>query len=139
MLRHLHDKPQAPERIVVLGAAGFVGGAVTRRLTATGVPVLALSRHDLDLTAAGAAEKLATLIRPGDAVLAAAALSPCKTVAMLVENMKMVQAMIAALSRSPAAHVINISSDAVYADLPEPLTEDSVRAPTMMHGVMHLA
>jgi nucleoside-diphosphate-sugar epimerase len=139
MLQHLHDKPRAPERVVVLGAAGFVGKTVTRRLVAAGMPVLPLTHRDLDLAAADSAEKLSTLLRPTDAVVAAAARSPCKTVAALVENMKMVRAMVAGLSRAPIAHVINISSDAVYADLPEPLTEEAPRAPTTMHGVMHLA
>jgi nucleoside-diphosphate-sugar epimerase len=32
-----------------------------------------------------------------------------------------------------------VSSDAVYADGPLPITEDTPRAPTSLHGVMHLA
>jgi UDP-glucose 4-epimerase len=34
---------------------------------------------------------------------------------------------------------VNISSDAVYADGPLPLTETSPTAPTSIHGAMHLA
>jgi nucleoside-diphosphate-sugar epimerase len=139
MIRHLNDKPVAPERVVVLGAAGFVGSAVMRRLEVAGVPVLGVTHRDLDLTAPDSADRLAGLLRPGDAVVAASAKSPCKTAAMLVENAKMVSAMVAALNKSPVAHVVNISSDAVYADTPVPLTEASPRAPETMHGVMHLA
>ena len=58
---------------------------------------------------------------------------------MMIENMVMTRAMVEALARTPAAHVINISSDAVYADGPLPLTESSPMAPTSMHGAMHLA
>ena len=58
---------------------------------------------------------------------------------MLVKNMVMAQAMVRALVASPVAHVINISSDAVYADSPEPLTESSCAAPVTLHGAMHLA
>jgi nucleoside-diphosphate-sugar epimerase len=47
--------------------------------------------------------------------------------------------MIEALTASPVAHVINISSDAVYADSRDPLTEASVMAPDTLHGAMHLA
>ena len=139
MIRHLNDKSAAPDRVVVLGAAGFIGSAVMRRLEAVGVPILALSRRDLDLSAPDAAERLARLLRASDAVVAASAKSPCKTAAMLVENAKMVSAMVAALNKTPVAHVVNISSDAVYADTPVPLTENSPRAPETMHGVMHLA
>jgi len=128
-----------PERVVVLGAGGFVGGTLTERLRASNVPVLPVARREIDLTAADAASRLTAMLRPGDAVVAASAKSPCKTSAMLAENMAMTHAMLKALSAVPVAHVINISSDAVYADLPEPLTESSVRAPNNFHGIMHVA
>jgi nucleoside-diphosphate-sugar epimerase len=58
---------------------------------------------------------------------------------MLVDNVVMMGAICAALAAHPVAHVIYISSDAVYADGPLPLTEASPTAPTSLHGVMHLA
>ena len=139
MLHHSHSSPQTPERVVVLGAGGFVGGALVARLRAANVPVLPVARRDIDLTAADAASRLATLLRQGDAVVAASAKSPCKSSAMLAENMAMTHVILSALSQTPVAHVVNISSDAVYADLPEPLTEASVRAPNNFHGIMHVA
>jgi nucleoside-diphosphate-sugar epimerase len=38
-----------------------------------------------------------------------------------------------------ASHVVNISSDAVYADSSGPLTERSCAEPGSLHGAMHLA
>lgn len=137
MLEHLNSEPRKPPRAVVIGAAGFVGGAVAARLEKDGVPVLRVGRREVDLLAPQAERKLASLMRAGDAVVAAAARAPCKDSAMLVENLVMARAM--ARACASAAHVINISSDAVYADLPEPLTEKSWAAPTTLHGVMHLA
>ena len=58
---------------------------------------------------------------------------------MMVDNMIMVRAILGALARVPIAHVINIGSDAVYADEPVPITEATATAPTSLHGVMHLA
>jgi len=43
------------------------------------------------------------------------------------------------LSAAPVEHVVNISSDAIYADGPVPLTEETPTAPTSLHGAMHLA
>lgn len=139
MLQHLHAQPQAPARVVVIGAAGFVGGAVTRRLAEENIPTLAIGRGEVDLLAPGAAARLKTQLRPGDAVVAAAAIAPCKNTAMLVDNMRMVDALVTALSSAPVEHVVNISSDAIYGDEPTPLTEDAPTAPGSLHGAMHLA
>ena len=139
MLEHLNVKPQAPARVVVMGATGFVGGAAIARLARDRIPVLALGRPKLDLLAPGAADELARLLKPDDAFLAVSALAPCKDSAMLVNNMIMARAMVQALAKAPVAHVVNISSDAVYADSAEPLTERSCAEPGSLHGAMHVA
>lgn len=139
MLEHLNASPAAPKRVVVMGAAGFVGGAVVDRLARERVPVLALGRKEIDLAATDAAERIGRLLQPEDAFVAVAARAPCKDSDMLLENIAMARAMARALAKSRVAHVINISSDAVYADTPVPLTEGAPAAPTTLHGVMHLA
>jgi UDP-glucose 4-epimerase len=139
MLRHLAPQARKPSRVVVIGAGGFVGAAVVRRLRALDVPLVALTRHDVDLLAPSAAERLKEILSPNDSVVAAAARAPCRNIDMMIENMTMVRAMTAAIGNASPAHVINISSDAVYADGPTPLTEDTPKAPSSMHGAMHLA
>lgn len=138
MLEHRHGE-QAPRRVVVIGAQGFVGRAVLRRCQAAGMTVLGVGRAEVDLLAARAADKLAALLRPGDAVVTAAAIAPCKNADMLVDNMVLARTLVRALAAVDVSHVVNISSDAVYADSDQPLTEDSPRAPGSLHGVMHLA
>jgi UDP-glucose 4-epimerase len=139
MLEHLNPKPARPARVVVAGAAGFVGNAVATRLERDGVATVRLTRGEVDLAAADAAAKLAALLRPGDAFVAVAARAPCKDADMLLENLAMARAIARALSQVPPAHVVNISSDAVYADSAEPLTETSCASPGTLHGAMHLA
>jgi UDP-glucose 4-epimerase len=139
MLTHGFQQPRPPTRVVVIGSGGFVGGAIVRRLAAERIPHLALSRRELDLLAPDAGARLTGLLQAGDAVVAAAAIAPCKSTPMLVDNMRMVVALLAGLSASPVEHVVNISSDAVYADEPVPLTEATSTAPTSLHGAMHLA
>ena len=117
----------------------FRSSALVKALSARGGSVLALTRRDIDLLAPDAQNKLASMLRSDDTFVAVAARAPCKNVQMLTENMKIVEGMIGALTKSPVSHVVNISSDAVYADSPDPLTENSVRAPNSPHGVMHLA
>ena len=139
MLEHLNSVPQKPERLVVIGAAGFVGNAVAARVEKDGVPVLRVGRKEVDLMSSDAESKLTKLLRPTDSVVAAAARAPVKDSAMLVENMVMARAMVRAIATVPVAHVVNISSDAVYADSDQPLTESSCAEPGSLHGAMHLA
>ena len=123
----------------MIGAGGWVGGAIAKRVAELGGEVVALSRAQVDLLTPDAAQGLASLLRAGDAVVAAAAQAPCKNMSMMIDNMIMAKAMIDGIGKVAVSHVINISSDAVYADGPLPLSESSPTAPTSMHGAMHLA
>jgi UDP-glucose 4-epimerase len=139
LLVHLNTTPILPPRTVVIGGGGFVGRAIVGQLTAKQANVLSVARSDVDLLAANACEKLAAVLRPGDAIIAAAARVPCKNMAMLIDNMIIAKAILDALAKVDVSHVINVSSDAVYPDEPLPLSEMVPPAPTTLHGVMHLA
>jgi UDP-glucose 4-epimerase len=139
MLNHRNDRPVAPSRVVVMGAGGFVGNAIATRLERDRVAVLRLTRREVDLLPPGGADQLAALLRPEDVLVAVSALAPCRNSIMLRDNTIMAAAMLKAAATVPLAHVVNISSDAVYADSAAPLTEGSMKAPESPHGVMHLA
>jgi UDP-glucose 4-epimerase len=139
MLEHLNPSPRPPSRVVISGANGFVGKAVAERMERDGVPVLRLTRKDVDLVAPDAADRLAAILAPTDVFVAAAARAPCKNADMLVENLVAARATALALAKAGVSHVVNVSSDAVYADSPDPLTEKSCASPPTLHGVMHLA
>ena len=139
MLGHLNLIPQSPKRVVVIGSGGFVGGAVVKRLLQTGVPTLAIDRAKVELLQGDAGDFLASQLLATDAVVAVAAIAPVKNAQMLADNMRLAASIIEALKKVPVAHVVNVSSDAVYADGPLPLSEASPAAPTSLHGAMHLA
>jgi nucleoside-diphosphate-sugar epimerase len=123
----------------VVGAGGFVGGAIAGRLERDAIEVLRLGRGEVDLLAADAADRLSGHLRNGDVLVASAAIAPCKTALELRDNMTLALAVVQAAARVNLSHVVNISSDAVYADSEAPLAETSSRAPETLHGVMHLA
>lgn len=139
MLEHTRDDPWRPSRVVILGASGFVGGAVAERLRQGAVPVCPLGRAQIDLLDLGAAARLEAMLAPTDALLVVSAHAPCKTPKMMEENISMMRAVCDALQKRPVDHVVYISSDAVYADSADALTEASCAAPGSLHGVMHLA
>lgn len=139
MLEHLNAKPAAPKRVVIMGSGSFVGGAIAARLLKEGVPVLGLSRKDVDLLAPDAHLKLSSFLRKEDSFVAVSALAPVKNADMLVDNLVMARAMTRALATAELRHVVNIGSDAIYADSAAPLTEASCASPGSLHGAMHLA
>ena len=138
MLTHQFSKPQKPSRLVVLGAGGFIGSAITRRLNEAGIDTVPLTKEQIDLQATNASEKLSAILNPLDVLVFVSAKAPCKDLAMLIENTRMAQAVCSAIKIKPVAHVIYISSDAVYKDSPTALNEASCAEPGAIHGAMHL-
>jgi UDP-glucose 4-epimerase len=139
MLEHSHLTPVPPRRVVILGDRGFVAGAAAATITASGVDVLALGRDRLDLTRPDAGPLLAEQLSPTDAVLFVSAKVPCKTADSFRDNILMAHAVVAALTAKPVAHLVYVSSDAVYGEGESLVREATPTAPTSLHGAMHAA
>jgi len=139
LLTHAYAQPHMPSRVVVLGGGGFIGGAITQHLEASGAATLCLSRSELDLLSPTATDRLSVLLLPSDVLVVVAAKAPCKNLEMLRENLAMIEPVCLALQHQPISQLIYISSDAVYKDSASPLNEASCAEPSSLHGVMHLA
>lgn len=141
MLEHLNSTLTKPARVVIVGAGGFVGGTAAQVLNAKGVATLNVTRAQVDLQQADAAQKLAALIQPQDVLLVTAAIAPCKNGEQLLANIQMQQAICDAITakKTDLSQVVYISSDAVYADDVTLATEDSKMQPSSFHGMMHAA
>jgi len=128
-----------PERVVLFGARGFIGAALKRQLAAHAVPTLALTSSDVNLADAGAAEMLSTLLRPSDAVVMLAALTPDKgsDISTLMRNLAMMQSLCAAIKKTGCTHLVYFSSDAVYDTDVSRVTEDTPASPQSLYGAMH--
>jgi nucleoside-diphosphate-sugar epimerase len=126
---------------MLLGAHGFIGSELARQLNAQSIPTLTVSSQQLDLTASQAAPALASLLRPTDAVVMLAALTPDKgrDTATLLRNITMMQSVCTAMSQTGCAHFVYFSSDAVYDSAISRVSEDTPAAPQDLYGVMHLA
>src|SRR5262245_24792423 len=139
VLEHSSPVRKAPRRVVIVGAGGFVGSAICARLAADKIPVLALTRNELDLLKPEAAATLQRLLRADDGVVFVSALAPTRNNAMLIDNLRLAEAVCAALAAQPVGHLVYVSSDAVYSDDANPVTERSCQQPSSLHGAMHLA
>jgi nucleoside-diphosphate-sugar epimerase len=130
-----------PQRVVILGASGFVGSHLKRHLEAADISCLALSSRDIDLCDAASVDSLTSSWTADDAVVFVSAITPDrgKDVRTLMKNLSMAEHLSAALARSRCGHLVYISSDAVYADDLNPVREEAAPNPASFHGLMHLA
>lgn len=139
MLQHTIKLARNPERVVALGAAGFVGASCISALHRKGISTVGLTRDNLDLLAGNAADRLQEILNPSDSLLFISVKAPCKNASMLTQNIRMAETVCTALEKVSVSHVVYVSSDAVYRDSKVPLNEDSCAEPSSLHGAMHLA
>jgi len=139
MITHQNTQSQNPTRVVLLGARGFIGTAIHRQIEAQGIPVIALSSAELNLAEASAADKLSILLKPSDAIVMLAAVTPDKgrDIVTLMQNLAMMQSVCTMLEKSTCAHLIYFSSDAVYNSTVSRVTEDTPASPQDLYGTMH--
>ena len=139
MMRLHLTTAEHPARVVILGARGFIGRALAAKLAAAGQPHLVIGSADIDLTAEGAAKALAARLRPDDALVMLSAVTPDKgrDVDVSLRNLAMGRNVCAALAETPCAHVVYISSDAVYPFITGLVSERTPAAPMDLYGSMH--
>lgn len=140
MLAHDCAQPTPPTRVVVVGGSGVIGRATTALLRAESVEVLSLASRDIDLLQPDADQRLATMLRPEDALVVLAALTPDRgrDEATFARNIRMASAICGAVAACPVAHVIYMSSDAVYPRDIGCVTESSPVEASEPYAAMHL-
>jgi len=140
MLDHLNDNAETPERVVVVGSRGFIGAALVARLKRDGIPALPLSSADIDLTQTGSDEALAARLRATDAVVMLSCRTPDKgrDLGTTMQNLAMGYNFAMAAAKVGCRHVVYFSSDAVYADDTQWVTDDTKAEPNSPYGAMHL-
>ena len=130
-----------PARVVVLGARGLIGCVLVHKLGAVEIPVVPLGSSDIDLCSESAAEQVTEIIATGDTLVMLSALTPDKgrDTVTFVRNVKMADAVCRAIVEKPPAHVVYMSSDAVYPMTAGLINEATPTAATDLYGAMHMA
>src|SRR5262245_27606183 len=140
-LSHAHCTPQKPQRVVVLGAGGFLGRRVLAACASAGFATLALGSRDVDLTDPDGGARLAALLAPQDALVFLAALTREKgrDSKTLLRNLAMGRAVCAATHAVELSHIVYASSDAVYSFDTPLILEDTPSVPLDLYSAMHRA
>ena len=139
MLGHLFGSPSPPKRVALLGATGFVSGEIRKVLDQEKVECLAVGSRQVDLIDSAAAEQLSGMLHPQDVLIFVSALTPDKgrDPATLMKNVRMAENVCSFLRKSGCAHVIYISSDAVYDSRSPLLSETSSCEPGDLYALAH--
>ncbi len=139
MTTHRHPEPVNPARVVILGSSGFIGTYLLQHLRTLAIPTLAVTSKDIDLTTPTAGEQLKSLLSKEDAVVFASCVTPDKgkDIRTTMRNLAMGEQVCAALEATGCAHVVYLSSDAVYADSESLVREDSRCEPSTLYGLTH--
>lgn len=141
MLQHLNPVASKPQRVIIVGAGGFVGSATLNNLQSKKIETMAITRQEIDLLKPNAQHALAEFIQPNDALVIVATIAPCKNAEQLIDNLQMMQTVCNVIKDKAAmlSHIVYISSDAVYADDVAVANEESKVQPSSFHGMMHAA
>lgn len=139
MIAHLQPSPRDPRRTVVLGSQGFLARALRQEFAQRNLHVEWIGSSELDLSAPDAGERLAQRLEATDTVLMLSALTPDRgrDIQTFRTNLAMMEQVCAALSRSGAAHLIYVSSDAVYGTAVTRVDAQTPVAPADLYGAMH--
>lgn len=141
MLKHHHAAGISPERVVILGESGFVARDLAHHLSQQKIPFLAIGARAIDLLQPESVMRLKGTLKQGDALVVTAGLTPekGKDVGTLMKNLLMIQHLAAVLETTRCAHVVYVSSDAVYGTCAALLRESSPRQAADLYGLMHIA
>lgn len=139
MLTHQSVLAQRPDRVVVIGARGFIGKALIQSYQDQGIDTLAIGSNFIDLTRVLSGDQLAMQLRSSDAVVMLSALTPDKGKdrATFFKNLAMIDHVAAAIEKNRVAHMVYISSDAVYPFVTGLVNENSSAQPDDLYGTMH--
>lgn len=128
-----------PNRVVILGASGFLACDLAEHLHKLAIQCLPVQAAKLDLREKASVAELEKIVRTDDALVFLSALTPDRgrDISTMMKNLAMGEHVCALLEKSPCAHVVYISSDAVYADGINPVSETSTCQSSSFYGLMH--
>ncbi|NMM46717.1 SDR family oxidoreductase [Rhodospirillaceae bacterium KN72] len=140
MIRHHESAEHSPDRVVILGANGFIGRALVERLHADGICTIGFGSADIDLTEPGSVNRLADILSPTDSVVVLSALTPDRgrDIDSFMKNLAIGRNVFKALHIQPVRHVVYMSSDAVYPFDEAPVDEASPISSEDYYGMMHI-
>ena len=134
----LKEKKIKKKRIVLLGKSGIISKNLQNQLKKKKLKFAVYGRSSIDLSKKKNSKILKKKIKSGDIVIFISSKAPVKTLEMFIENLKICRVVCEALKNKKIKQLIYISSDAIYSDTRNKISETSKTLPNSLHGLMHL-
>ena len=131
-------KNKFKKRIVILGKNGFIAKNLIKLLKEKKKNYLAFSKKTLNLEKKNSVKALKKIIKSNDQIVFISAVAPVKDNLMLTKNILILNHVVEALKEAKFKQILYVSSDAVYDDDADIITENTSRTPVSLHGNMHL-
>lgn len=133
----MKSSKELSSKIHIFGT-GFIGKNIGRRIKETSTcDVQEYTKQKFDLTSSSLDSGFINISNE-DKIVFSAAKAPCRTLSDLRYNLLLLEKFISVLEEFEFSYILNISSDAVYADSAYPIDEDANASPQSLHGLMHL-
>ena len=132
-------KNKFKKRIVILGKNGFIAKNLIKLLKEKKKNYLAFSKKTLNLEKKNSVKALKKIIKSNDQIVFISAVAPVKDNLMLTKNILILNHVVEALKEAKFKQILYVSSDAVYDDDADIITENTLRTPNSLYGSMHLA
>ena len=125
-------------KILVIGSSGFIGKAVLTNLVSKNIHCIGLSSKEVDLLTTEGTLRLKKILLKNDKIIFISALAPCIDKQMFDKNLLMINNFIKAIIDINLKHMLYVSSDAVYEDSLDLISENNNKIVNNYHGKMHI-
>jgi nucleoside-diphosphate-sugar epimerase len=126
-------------KIAIVGESGFLASRIINEAKNKKIKIKTFSKKNFNLFDKKSIKKLSTKIKIYDRIIFCAAIAPVKNLSQLNDNLVMLNNFLCNIENLEEKYFLYISSDAVYKDTKQFLTEKSdTDLNGSFHGMMHL-
>jgi UDP-glucose 4-epimerase len=123
-------------KVWVIGSSGFIGNAIVKSLMVGGHSVISVSRNEFN-DYLQEPEVLRESLSPNDSVVCAAAKVPVRSIEDVVSNLEFLDSFVSLFSPVNLRYMLNISSDSIYGNSSNTISEVVNNPPDTLHGITH--
>ena len=127
-------------KTIILGQKGFVAKSLINFLKEKNIDHSSIGKNQINFLYSNSINKLKNKIRKLDNfnLIIISAIAPAKNIHDYEKNITILSNIIKSINLSKIRKIIYISSDAVYSDTKNRISENSETKPSSIHGIMHL-